>query len=98
MQADLDAAYLPVSVEIIGVNEAGHESGNDTITDGRDLAWLQETDAQNVWGEWAIEYRDVVIVGADSRPVDVYNLTDNDLGDDANYQALLQLFTEAAGG
>jgi len=96
MQTDLDASGL--TVEIIGVNQVGAESGNDSITDGRDLAWLQETTDQDVWADWSVTYRDVIIVGEDGKPVDVYNLTDNDLDVQGNYDALLQLFTDAGGG
>ena len=82
-------------LEIIGVNQAGFESGNDTFTDGRDLPWLQEDAGASVWEEWDVTYRDVWILDGENKPIDVYNLTDNDLEDPANYDALRALFVEA---
>ena len=83
-------------MQILGVNEVGHESGNATITDGRDLPWLQETSAAPVWDPWAVNYRDVIIVNQDNEVVDVYNLTQHDLADSGNYADLLGLLTAAA--
>ncbi len=93
----LDEADLPVAVEIIGLNQLGHESGNIAFTEGRDLAWLQETNSQAVWADWAATYRDVIIVGEDGKTIDFYNLTDNDLATQANFDALFDLFSAAAG-
>ena len=68
----------------------GHESGNDSITDGRDIPWLQDTPDQDVWGTWGIAYRDVILVDPSLAAVDVVNLTETDLMDSANYQDLKQ--------
>ena len=95
MQDELGAADTSLSIEIVGVNEVGFESGNDTFTDGRDLPWLQEA-GEGVWGAWNVTYRDVIIVDGENKVVAVYNLTDNDLADTAKYDALKQLFLDAA--
>ena len=58
------------------------------MTEGRDLPWLQDTAADNVWNTWTHEYRDVRILDREGVEVSVYNLTDNDLGDPANYATL----------
>lgn len=79
---------LPGTIEILGVNQVGVESGNAAICNGRDIPWLQETAADDVWGRWNVNYRDVIIVDADNVPVGVYNLTDHDLGVPANYDEL----------
>jgi hypothetical protein len=84
-------------VNILGVNPLAHASSNDAICSGRDLPWLQETDADDVWGDWAVTYRDVIVLDADNVPVDVYNLTDNDLSVEANREVLKQKL-RAAGG
>lgn len=96
MQNELNALDLPVDVQIIGVNEAGYESGNDTMTDGRDLPWLQDTDDAMVWDTWDVAFRDVIIV--DERNVEIarFNVTSNSLSSDANYEALRDLFVDAA--
>ena len=78
------------------MNEVGHESGNAAFCEGRDLPWLQETEDQPVWTEWEAGYRDVVILDAKNRPIDVFNLTDNDLEVEANFEALRTLFEDAA--
>jgi len=96
MQTELDAQSLPVTVHIIGVNEIGHESGNADFTDGRDLAWLQETEDARVWGVWGIEYRDVVILDGENTVRAVFNLSAQDLSEPANYDELKSLFVAAA--
>jgi len=95
MQADLENER-PGDIQILGVNEAGHESGNATITDGRDIPWLQETAEQPVWSWWAPTYRDVIIVDRENRPFAVYNLTEHNLAEGAKYDALKALILEAA--
>jgi hypothetical protein len=96
MQNELNALDLPVEVQIIGINEAGYEAGNDTMTDGRDLPWLQDTDDAMVWDTWDVAFRDVIIV--DERNVEIarFNVTSNSLSSDANYEALRDLFVDAA--
>ena len=76
MQAALD----PAAHRILGLNEVGHESGNDAFCEGRDLPWLQDTADAGVWQEWGVVYRDVVILDADGEAVEVYNLTENRWG------------------
>ena len=83
-------------IRIIGINETGHETGNDLMCDGRDLPWLQDTDATQVWDRWTHVYRDVIIVGPDNVPIEAFNLTTQDLSDPANYAALRQKFLDAA--
>ncbi|MEM6927404.1 MAG: hypothetical protein AAF602_10765 [Myxococcota bacterium] len=76
---------------VLGVNGVGYESANDTITDGRDLPWLQDTPEAAVWDLWRIVYRDVVVLDTDGVVVGVVNLTTHDLGDEAAYDALHSL-------
>ena len=96
MQQELDALDLPIDVQIIGINEAGYESGNNAMTDGRDLPWLQDTDEAQVWEGWDVTFRDVVLVDARNQEIARFNVTSNSLASDANYDALLELFVEAA--
>ncbi len=88
MQAELD------HVTIAGVNEAGHESGNEAFTDGRDLPWLQDVEGVDVWSSWGIDYRDVIVLDGEGYPLFRYNLTEHDLGTD--YDELKQLLDDAA--
>ncbi len=75
----------------MGVNEPGHESGNEGFCDGRDLPWLQDTDQDDVWGAWKVSYRDVIILDSTGEFAATYNLSNNDLGEEANYDALTDL-------
>ena len=83
-------------VQILGVNRIGAESGNGTNCDGRDIPWLQDRAGDDVWDLWQITYRDVLILDADNKPVATYNLTANDLGVAANYEALKMMLRDAA--
>lgn len=101
MQQDLDSNDAELGIEIIGINLADRESGNDSMTDGRDLPWLQDVDADDngesdVWESWDAQLRDVIILDASNQAVESYNLTLNDLGVDANYNTLRDLLVEAA--
>ncbi len=102
MQKDLDANFPELNIQLLGMNQITHETGNATTTNGRDLPWLQDVDANkdgrsDVWlSSWAYEYRDVVIVDANNQFVQAYNLTTNDLADANNYADLRQLLVAAA--
>jgi hypothetical protein len=100
MQSDLDtlaaAASAPLAISILGVNEAGQERGNPSITGT--LPWLQDTSAQQAWVRWGVEWRDVVVLDADNVPIAIYNLTAHDLHDPANYAALRDILVQAAAG
>ncbi len=75
MQQDLDADYPDLGIQILGVNGDGYDSGNGSVTTGRDIPWLQDTSSAGVWNEWAVDYRDVFIVDGDNAIYDVFNLT-----------------------
>ena len=79
------------SVAILGVNGPGAEAGNAAMCDGRDLPWLQDTPAEHVWTQWQVVYRDVIILDAENKEIAVFNLTDHDLSDPAEYAALRAL-------
>ncbi len=83
-------------IDILGVNSAGLESGNASITAGRTLPWLQDTTTANVESSWQAGYRDVVIVDSKNFRLQAFNLTDNDLSVQANYEALKKLLTDTA--
>ena len=97
LQQELDIQYAALGIQIIGVNEAGSfESGNDTMCEGRDIPWLQDTSAADWWGTWTPTYRDVLILDAQGELAGVFNLTENSLTDDANYVDLKALLVEIA--
>jgi len=78
------------------VNEIGYDSGNASITSGRDLPWLQDVPGTDVWNQWAVGFRDVIILDENNVHVDTFNLTTYDLSDSVNYEALLQLLVDTA--
>ena len=101
LQDDLDANHAGLGIEIVGVNMAGRESHNDVITDGVDLPWLQdvdlnEDDSSDAWAAWEAQLRDVIILDAANQKITTYNLTQNDLGESANYVHLKDLLVGAA--
>lgn len=79
------------------MNGIGYQSGNASVTAGRDLPWLQPTDtATDPWTTWAVVYRDVIILDEQNIPVAAYNLTTHDLGIQTNRDELTALLTQYA--
>ncbi len=98
MQAEIESQETLRAIQILGVNGIGLESGNDGITTGRILPWLQPVGGEEIWTLWNVEYRDMVILGAGNEHLGTFNLTVNDLSDPVNYAALKNQLLEAAGG
>ncbi len=61
-----------------------------------DLPLLQSTLETDWWEDWQVFYRDVVILDRDGNQVDVFNLTDHDLVNEDEFQALKTLLLEIA--
>jgi hypothetical protein len=98
MQADILSELPPQPIAILGMNEAGQESGNPVICVGRTIPWLQDSQDVNVWHErWSPTYRDVVILDEKNVKIGVFNLTVNDLQAPANYDSLKSMLLRAAG-
>lgn len=96
MQKDVDTVATARPIRIFGVNEAGQEAGNDITCVGRTIPWLQDLPRTNVWHLWQVTWRDVIVLDADNRVIQVYNLTDHDLADPANYATLRGILIGAA--
>lgn len=88
MLSELRAAYPDSDLRILGLNEAGYESGNTLLASSGSLPALQDTLADNVKAAWDATYRDVVIVDEQGRFVEAYNLTQYSLGVVSNYATL----------
>jgi hypothetical protein len=95
MQNELAAGGDSLGIRILGINETGQESGNGSIVAGRSIPWLQDTAGENVWGSWHVVYRDVYVLDAANEVVGVFNLTEHDLGEAADYAALQALLLRA---
>ena len=80
------------------MNEEGHESGCDGMSELGDLPLLQDTEDANVWDSWDVTYRDVIILNDENERVAVFNLTTYSLSDDDNYEALRSLLISTASG
>ena len=96
MHAEISAQETARSVHILGVNDVGFESANDSMMSGRALPWLQPVAGQDIWTQWEVTYRDVVILGPGNEHLGSFNLTTHDLADPANYDALMTQLLEAA--
>lgn len=97
MQDELLAENPGTIIRLLGCNQIGADGGVPGMTSGRDLPLTQDTATENVWVEWQVTYRDVVVLDANNVPVAVYNLTIHDLADPANYAELKQILKDAAG-
>jgi hypothetical protein len=96
MQDEIDALAPPVPIGILGINQAGYEAGNATITAGRDAPWLQDTVEQNVWGAWGAQFADVVVLDGCNHLVAVYPAGQKPLTDPTNYDELMALLLAAS--
>lgn len=101
MQQEIDALTgaedPPLDLRILGVNEAGEESGNASMCANRTCAWLQDVVTVNVWNSlWKPVYRDVWILNTRNEKVFVYNLTTHDLNQVAKYDELKSAMLAAA--
>lgn len=104
MQDELATEHPELNIQFLGVNEVGQEFGNSSITENRDLPWLQDVDSDSngnsdVWvDKWNVTFRDVVILDGQNREVDRYNVTVHDLSVPSNYNTLKQLLIDTASG
>ena len=88
MQTELAAEGY--DIRLLAINEIGF-SGLSGMSDRGDLPILQDTSAENVWTDWDVTFRDVVILDRDNQKVGVFNLTTDSLSDPDNYAALKAL-------
>ncbi len=96
MQAYIDSQETLRPVRILGVNGIGLESGNEGMTTGRELPWLQPAADQDIWSLWQVEYRDVFILGPGNKHLGTFNLSVHDLADPANNADLMTQLLAAA--
>ena len=89
MQQEFEVDGVPI--QIIGINEAGYEISNQIITDGRDIPWLQDTEDINAWELWDVTYRDVYLIDRDLKLRGIYNLSQNNLNDEATYEIFKEI-------
>ena len=61
------------------------------------LPLLQDDSTQEVWSNWGITYRDVIILDSENKISGVLNLTTNSLAEEANWNHLKDLVLATAG-
>ena len=95
MQEDLDLNFPHLEIDILSINKTG--SIVPTTWDlSFDLPVVQNNANIDIWTSWGGAWRDVVILDADNEIYAIFNLTQNNLNIPANYDALRQLFVDAA--
>jgi hypothetical protein len=87
--------YAGEEVVFHGINEVGKEDGNESITDGRDIAWLQDDAETNAWGMWSVDYRDAFVLDREGSVEGVVNLTAYDLSEERTQLMLTTLIDDA---
>ena len=60
----------------------------ESFTANSDLPLLQSTLEANWWDDWQVFYRDVIILDRDGMRAEVFNLTDHDLWEEEEFEAL----------
>ena len=83
------------AIDLLAINEVGHDSGIDDATAGNSIPLLADTTAANAWGAWDADWRDLVIVDEDNLQVDRISLTGFDLEDTENYETVKALLINA---
>ena len=56
---------------------------------------VQDNETDQIWQSWGGNWRDVVILDANNQIVAQYNLTEYNLSNSANYDALKTMLLEA---
>ncbi len=101
LQKDLDASHPILRIQLLGVNAKGQEAGNAATTQGRELPWLQDVDANqdglaDAGPLWSANYRSVYVLDGSNVQVAAFDVETNDLAEAENYAALRALLVDAA--
>jgi len=91
IQADLDANYASLAIEILGINIIGGENGNPFLTSLVSLPWLQDDSSTEVADLWSAAQRDLVILDEENLPIQRYSLASHNICESAEASALLNL-------
>ena len=88
MQAEFEADDMQGLVNFLAINGIGESSGVEAATASVTLPLLADTSSDDVWSTWNAVWRDLVILNGKLEEVDRINLTDFDLSETENYEAL----------
>ena len=95
MKARLAAEHPELEVDIVAVNGAEYAASLEAVFADTTIPVVQDSDRVRVWRAWEADWRDVYVLDRENAVSAVYNLTDNDLADPANQDALVELFVAA---
>ncbi len=101
LASELGLSHPGLNIKLLGINDWALGDGNDAVSEGRDTPWLQDVDVDgngesDIWEQWDVAFRDVVILDANNEKVGTFNLTTHNLSDPQNYGALRQMLIGAA--
>ncbi len=82
-------------MDIVTVNGGGYDAGLEELFADTTLPAVQDNASVGVWRSWSADWRDVYVLDRNNSVTAVYNVTDNDLADRANQEALIDLFVAA---
>ena len=71
--------------------------GAQNLSTTQTLPMVQDNNTDLIWSNWGGAWRDVIILDGNNEVYDTFNLTTYSLSNSANYDALKQLFIDAAG-
>ena len=95
MQAELTLELGEGAIDLLAINEVGHDSGIEDAVAGNSIPLLADTTEANAWGTWDAKWRDVVIVDQDNLQVERISLTGFDLEETENYETLKAMLLDA---
>lgn len=99
LQAQLVSENNLTKIRILGINAAGHESGNSTIIMNTTIPWLQDTAGADVYGAWGGQQLHLQILDTSNLHVSTWSHIAKPLGaaNDANWNELKALLKSIAG-
>ena len=97
MQKILNTDHPNSRIAILGVNRKGLGS-NESLCEGSDIPWLQDTVEADWRCTWGVTLRDVIILDWNGDRVGVFNLKQHDIIDDVEFEALIDLLIDTSEG
>ena len=94
--ADIKNDHPDLDVSIHAINMVGYETAAQLVFDVADLPVLQDDSAAHVMNDWGATQRDFFILGGDNEEVDRFNLTMDDLSNNANRARVTAALVNAA--
>ena len=96
MQNEISSEYPDLPIKILSINQIGAENGIDSFNETHALPMVNDNTGDDIWVEWGSQWRDFYILNKQNELLEVYNLTQNNLNDPLNYDALKQKLILAA--